>query len=210
MLKKENYNWFKGLYKRNKKFLILSTAIFLISIFLGFVLANILNPFMGVVFSEFKRKIAQGQIQIKTYSIFLNNLKIALLIYLGGLLFGSVTVIYLITNGLFLGYAGALFPLKDFIIFTVPHGIFEITGIIIAGAAGFRLASYIHHVFNDLIHMEQNISVRKQFKDSLNLNSGEFWESLKLLGIAVILLLLAAFIEANITIALGKYIKTIF
>jgi uncharacterized membrane protein SpoIIM required for sporulation len=58
--------------------------------------------------------------------------------------------------------------------------------------------------------MEQNISVSKQLKDILNSNSGEFWESLKILGIAVIFLLLAAFIEANITIALGKYIKTIF
>ena len=56
MLKKEKYDgFFGGLYRRNEKFLILSTAIFLIPVFLGFALASVLSPILGVMFGEFKR-----------------------------------------------------------------------------------------------------------------------------------------------------------
>ena len=210
MLKKEKYDgFFGGLYKRNEKFLMLSTAILLISVFLGFALASVLSPILGVMFGEFKRKAVQGQIQLTTLSIFFNNLKVSLFIYLGGLIFGIVTVLFLVTNGLFIGYAGTQFPLGDYIIFTIPHGIPEIIGIIIAGAAGFRLASCIYHILEGLTHMKKDISMRNQFKYILELNSDEFWESLKLMGIAVVFLLVAAFIEANISIAWGNYIKTL-
>jgi stage II sporulation protein M len=210
MLKKEKYDgFFGGLYKRNEKFLVLSTAIFLISVFLGFALANVLSPIIGIMFGEFKRRAVQGQIQLTTYSIFLNNLRVSLFIYLGGLTFGIFTVLFIVTNGLFIGYAGTQFPLGDYIIFTIPHGIPEIIGIIIAGAAGFRLASCIYHILEGLTHMKQDISMRNQFKYILELNSDEFWESLKLMGIAVVFLLVAAFIEANISIAWGNYIKTL-
>ena len=85
MLKKEKYDgFFGGLYKRNEKFLILSTAILLISVFLGFALASVLSPILGVMFGEFKRKAVQGQIQLTTLSIFLNNIRVSLFIYLGG------------------------------------------------------------------------------------------------------------------------------
>ena len=36
----------------------------------------------------------------------------------------------------------------------------------------------------------------------------EFWESIKLLVIAIVFLLIAAFIEANLSIAWANYIKT--
>src|SRR5664279_5588976 len=107
MLKKEKYNgFFGGLYKRNETFLVLSAGILLISIFLGYALASILSPVLGAIFGDFKNKVVQGQIQLTTLSLFTNNLKVALFIYVGGLLFGSVTAIYLIINGLFIGYAG--------------------------------------------------------------------------------------------------------
>jgi stage II sporulation protein M len=210
MLKKEKYDgFFGGLYKRNEKFLILSTAILLISVFLGFALASVISPILGIMFGEFKRKAVQGQIQLTTLSIFLNNIRVSLFIYLGGLTFGIVTVLFLVTNGLFIGYAGTQFPLGDYIIFTIPHGIPEIIGIIIAGAAGFRLASCIYHILEGLTHMKKDISMRNQFRYILELNSDEFWESIKLMGIAVVFLLVAAFIEANISIAWGNYIKTL-
>jgi stage II sporulation protein M len=210
MLKKEKYDgFFGGLYKRNETFLMLSTAIVLISILLGYALASFLSPILASIFGDFKRRVVQGQIQLTTISIFANNLKVALFIYVGGLLFGSVTVIYLIINGLFIGYAGTQFPLGDYIIYTIPHGILELIGIIISGAAGFRLASCVYHIFQGLTNMRSDISRTNQFKYILELNSDEFWESLKLLVIAVVFLIVAAFIEANLSIAWGNYIKSV-
>jgi len=210
MLKKEKYDGFLGgLYKRNETFLMISTVILLISIFLGYALAGFLSPVLGVIFGDFKNRVVQGQIQLTTLSLFTNNLKVALFIYVGGLLFGSVSVIYLIINGLFIGYAGTQFPLGDYILFTMPHGIPELIGIIISGAAGFRLASCIYHIFQGLTHMRSDISRRNQFRYILEMNIDEFWESLKLIGIAIIFLMVAAFIEANLSIAWGNYIKSI-
>ena len=210
MLKKEKYDgFFGGLYKRNETFLMLSTAILLISILMGYALASVLSPIIGSVFGDFKRRVVQGQIQLTTISIFSNNLKVALFIYDGGLLFGSVTALYLITNGLFIGYAGTQFPLGDYILFTIPHGILELIGIIISGAAGFRLASCVYHIFQGLTNMRSDISRTNQFKYILEINMDEFWESIKLLAIAIVFLLVAAFIEANLSIAWGNYIKSV-
>ncbi len=210
MLKKEKYDgFFGGLYKRNETFLMLSTAILLISILMGYALASVLSPIIGSVFGDFKRRVVQGQIQLTTISIFSNNLKVALFIYAGGLLFGSVTALYLITNGLFIGYAGTQFPLGDYILFTIPHGILELIGIIISGAAGFRLASCVYHIFQGLTNMRSDISRTNQFKYILEINMDEFWESIKLLAIAIVFLLVAAFIEANLSIAWGNYIKSV-
>ena len=210
MLKKEKYDgFFGGLYKRNETFLMLSTAILLISILMGYALASVLSPVLGSIFGDFKRRVVQGQIQLTTISIFSNNLKVALFIYVGGLLFGSVTAIYLIINGLFIGYAGTQFPITDYILFTMPHGIPELIGIIISGAAGFRLASCIYHIFQGLTHMKSDISRSNQFKYIIELNIDEFWESMKLMAIAVVFLIVAAFIEANLSIAWGNYIKSV-
>ena len=195
--------------KKKRNFLALSAGILLISIFLGYALASILSPVLGVIFGDFKNRVVQGQIQLTTLSLFENNLKVALFIYVGGLLFGSISVIYLIINGLFIGYAGTQFPLGNYILFTIPHGIPEIIGIVISGAAGFRLASCIYHIFQGLTHMRSDISKRNQFKYIIELNIDEFWESLKLMVIAVVFLIVAAFIEANLSIAWGTYIKTV-
>ncbi len=210
MLKKEKYDgFFGGLYRRNETFLMMSAVIMVISIFLGYALASFLSPILGVIFGDFKNRVVQGQIQLTTLSLFANNFKVALFIYVGGLLFGSISVIYLIINGLFIGYAGTQFPLGDYILYTIPHGIPELIGIIISGAAGFRLASCVYHIFQGLTHMRSDISRTNQFRYILEMNIDEFWESLKLLGIAVVFLMIAAFIEANISIAWGNYIKSV-
>jgi uncharacterized membrane protein SpoIIM required for sporulation len=111
-------------------------------------------------------------------------------------------------NGLFIGYAGTQFPLGDYILYTIPHGIPELLGIIISGTAGFRLASCILHILQDLTHMRSDVSRTNQFKYILEIHVDEFWESLKLLFIAVVLLLVAAFIEANITLQWAGFVKS--
>lgn len=210
MLKKEKYDgFFGGLYKRNEVFLLLSTALLLISILLGYALAGFLSPVLAGVFGDFKSRVVHGQIQLTTLSIFQNNFRLSLIIYFGGVFFGIVTAFYIIFNGIFIGYAGTQFPLGDYIIVSIPHGIPELIGIIISGAAGFRLASCVYHIFQGLTHMRSDISVTNQFKYVLEVNIDEFWESIKLMIIAVVFLIVAAFIEANLSIAWANYIKSV-
>lgn len=209
-MKKERYDgFFGGLYQRNETLLVLSAALLLGSIFVGYAFAGFLSPVLGGLFGEFKNRVVQGQIQLTTQSIFVNNITVALSIYLGGALIGIITAVYLIFNGIFIGYAGTQFPLGDYILYTIPHGIPELLGIIVAGAAGFRLGSCVLHIFKDLTRMRTDISKATQFKYIIELHVDEFWDSMKLLAIALVLILIAAFIEANITLAWGSYIKSI-
>lgn len=209
-MKKERYDgFFGGLYQRNETLLVLSAALLLGSIFVGYAFAGFLSPVLGGIFGEFKNRVVQGQIQLTTQSIFVNNITVALSIYLGGALIGIIAAVYLIFNGIFIGYAGTQFPLGDYILYTIPHGIPELLGIIVAGAAGFRLGSCVLHIFKDLTRMRTDISKTTQFKYILELHVDEFWDSMKLLAIALVLILIAAFIEANITLAWGSYIKSI-
>jgi stage II sporulation protein M len=210
VLKKERYDgFFGGLYKRNETFLMLSTALMIVSIIIGYAFSDLLSPVLGVVFGDFQNRVVQGQIQLTTLSIFSNNLHVALLIYLGGLVLGTLSAGWLIINGLFIGYAGTQFPLGQYLLYTIPHGVPELLGIIISGTAGFRLASCILHILQDLTHIKSDISRTNQFKYILEVHVDEFWESLKLLLIAVILLIIAAFIEANITLQWAGFVKSV-
>jgi len=210
MLKKDKYDgFFSGLYKRNETFLILSATIFLVSIFVGYAFSGALDSVLSLVLSDFKKRITEGQLKLTTISIFTNNIQIGLFIYLGGLIFGIGTFIYLAFNGLFLGYAATQYPLGNFIIYTIPHGVFEIIGIIIAGAAGFRLTSWLVNVLRDMLHIRSDISTVTQMKYVFESHMDEIWESLKLFMIAVVLLIIAAFIEANLSIAWGNYIQSV-
>jgi uncharacterized membrane protein SpoIIM required for sporulation len=208
MLKKEKFDgFFGGLYRRNEIYLLISTAILIISALLGYAFAGVLSPFFAGIFSNLKNSVVQGQTQLQTLPIFGKNLDIALIIYIGGVLFGVGTAIYLIFNGVFIGYAATQFPLGNYILYNIPYGIPELIGIILSGAAGFRLASCVYHIFNGLTHMRSDISQTNQFRYIIEMNMDEFWESVKLMVLAIVFIFIAALIEANISIAWANYIK---
>jgi len=206
---KHEYRGFLGLFKRNEYVIIASAAIFFGSLFAGYLLSPLIDHFMSEALRSFKDSISKGVIQLNTYSIFLNNIKIAFSLYGFGLSFGLFTFLMLAYNGIFIGYVASQYNLGDFIIFTVPHGIFEISGIIIAGAAGFRLASTLIHIIMDIFKIKRYVPIKEQLGDILDYNYYEFIDSLKLFLIAAILILIAAFIEANFTLTWGNYIRGI-
>lgn len=82
---------------------------------------------------------------------------------------------------------------RDFLIYTLPHGIFEIPGLIIAGTAGFRLTTIIIELIKNTIN-----------KNPKNFNNWKIKDSLSLFMVSIILILIAASIEANITPTLGN------
>ncbi len=198
------YNIFKGVFKRNKKLLALSTAIFFLFLFIG-VFAGYFSPdFIGKLLTEFSNEL-NSQVDISTVSIFTHNIRTAFMAYAGGII-GIVTAVLLSINGFilgaFLGYfmhGGAInqssvSPIV-FISYIVPHGIFEIPALIIASSAGFRLTSIIIDLINSL-----------RGKPYVNNDYRKFKDSLVLLAVAVILFAVAAVIEANFTASIGNYI----
>ncbi len=72
-----------------------------------------------------------------------NNIGVAFRTFAGGLLFGIGSVFFLVHNGLLLGALSAHMAnvgfQSTFFSFVVGHGAFELTAIVLAGAAGLRL-----------------------------------------------------------------------
>ena len=198
------YNIFKGVFKRNKKILVLSIAVFFVPLFIGVLVGYLLPDVIGSFLTGFSNELTR-QVDISTFSIFTHNIRAAFMVYAGGIV-GIIAAGLLSLNGFilgaFLGYfmnGGVIShshvnPLV-FMSYVVPHGIFEIPALIIAGAAGFRLTTIIIDLINSF-----------RGKPYVNKDYQKFKDSMALLAIAVVLFAIAAVIEANFTISIGNYI----
>ncbi|HLY81691.1 MAG TPA: stage II sporulation protein M, partial [Acidimicrobiales bacterium] len=75
--------------------------------------------------------------------VYTNNVRVALLAFAGGILLCVPTAYLLVTNGVSLGGAAGLFAAagqsSKFYGLILPHGLIELTSVVIAGAAGLRL-----------------------------------------------------------------------
>ena len=75
--------------------------------------------------------------------VFLNNVRVAILAFAAGILLCVFTALILIYNGANVGKAGGLFThvgeWERFWGLILPHGLLEISAVIVAGAAGLRL-----------------------------------------------------------------------
>ncbi len=198
-----------GLLGRNEIFLWASVLLFFGPMVISYLFAGFLDPILAPLLANFQQRVSDGTLKLETLSLFINNATVATYLYIGGILVGVVTAFLLITNGLFIGYVASKVPLGDFIIFTLPHGIFEVVGIILAGTAGFKLGSVFLHFLNDVTKIKRNISIKNQISYLLKVNYDDFKDSLALFIIGVILLIIAAFIEANLSISWGQFIQSV-
>lgn len=133
----------------NKNLLILSFILCFISIFIAIIFKNNLQPIIDPIINMLKKQIIAGQVSLTYSSIFLNNISTVFKTYIGGLFLGLIPMYTLILNGLILGYLIGKGPAIIVLLYTVPHSIFEIPGLIIAATAGFTLLkSVLKFLFN--------------------------------------------------------------
>jgi len=134
--------------------------------------------------------------KIQFLDIFKNNFKVVLLLLSGSFLFGTTTILNLIFNG-----AATSLIIRDsflaktdpslVLLLTVPHGIFEIPAIIIAGAAGFKIP---YEIIGYLAGRKEQILTKEDIK-----------EYLILALISIILIVIAAWIEAYVTPRIAEF-----
>ena len=114
-----------------------------------------------------------------------NNTSIGLVTFVSGIGFGLLTIFVLLFNSVYLGsvfahltvigYGSTLYP------FVIGHGAFELSAIVIAGAAGLRLAVALY--FPGILGRQT--ALRKGIRESMTLVAGFFT-----------MFIVAAFIEA--------------
>jgi len=152
----------------------------------------------GFIFGLLQFKMVSKTVEPNTleapdfWQIVANNIRVVTLLLLGILLFGSTTFINLIFNGVNLGVvvrASIKTPMTTLMLI-LPHGIFEIPAIIIAGAAGFKIP---YEIVRYLAGKKEQPLTREDIKEYLTLAL-----------ISIILIVIAAWIEANVTLKIAK------
>lgn len=161
--------------------------------------------FMVAFFSAwlFAKKIKIG-LNGDNYSflhLFAHNIYIsAKLLILGLLTLGIGNTVYLFYNGFFLGltvfsvyYQFGITPILTGI---VPHVIFEITGFLIFCMLGYESFFVVRDLRSSVLKENQSVNKLEIFKFV------QFKKSIFLLCLAILLLAIAAFIEANFSYSL--------
>jgi len=232
LIKKE----IKVAFVENKYLLLISALLFIIPMFAGYFFAPFFKSMLNPMVDSFRDRVSKGEIQLTQNSLFFNNVYVAIVIYFGGIIFGLLAAALLISNGLFIGFFATQYDLYTFILLTLPHGIFEIPGIIIAGAGGFTMFIFIFNFFKEIIfpksadfknleNFENAISSFEKGVDSFaedidssdknntdrlynsfNNNVDKLIQSIVLLVVAVILIVIASFVEAYLTIPIAIFL----
>ena len=200
-------NFFMNLYKRNKRVLIASLIIFF-----AFVLIGGIGPYLSSSFNHLMTdlignylSILERMAKLNTLSLFINNSNNAFVTaYIYGIFFGITSAIDLIYLGIINGFTIVKYPIMIF--YLLPHALFEIPAYIIAAAAGFKLSITTLNIIWDGLHIKKDNPVGGQVNKILSVNYLKFRDSLTLFIIAIFLLVIAAIIEANISIVIGNYI----
>ncbi len=213
----------KEAFSQNKTIILTITTIFILSFIIGFLFSDYLSQIISPVVQAFQQKVQSGQVELTTNSLYLNNIQATLTIYAGSLLLGILGIISIIINALLIGHYAAIYYANNqtlmFILLIVPHGIFEIPSLIIASAAGFTTLKFIikfiknllspdysyTEIFDPIYNLDK-IGVKETILMSWRKNAKVLKQAIILLIISIILLLIAAFIEANITKQLASFI----
>lgn len=116
-------------------------AVAAISLLAGFASGyTIVAPLDGTVTTSVAARTDELVFGVAAIDFFANNWSVALSLAFSGFAFGAPALVSLWFNGLVFGAVGRLeiAPL-ELVAFVVPHGLFEIPAILIAGAVGIRL-----------------------------------------------------------------------
>jgi uncharacterized membrane protein SpoIIM required for sporulation len=198
-------NFFVSLFKRNRTLLIVSFAIFLVSLLIGGIGSCLSSSFDQIMTNFMGHSVSLiGTFKVNTLSVFLYNSKIAFLyMYLLGSLLGILSIKELVVTGLTTGFVVFKHPVNS--LYLLPSAIFELSGYIIAVAAGFRLLITVLNMIWNGIHVKMDSSLIEQLNGILDVNYLKFRDSLILVSIAIVLILIAAIIEVNIAIPFAKH-----
>lgn len=176
------------------------------AIFFGFCIygymSSIAEPSAGDASAESFQQIA-SELETQapgllTGQIFFNNLKVCLILFIGGITFGAATIFILSSNGYIIGSISEVmlrtFDVKIYAATLIPHGIFEISAILMSAALGLQLAT-------SLILDATGYS---------NAGNTCVWYGTRFLLIVVPLLIIAALVESFISPLAAEWVMAGF
>lgn len=192
-------------FSENRLAILLSVAILFISLILGYIFEPNLHAYLNPLVEDLTQKVQTGVIRLTFADIFFNNIRIVFQMFIYGMAFCFSAVI-LAFNGFFVGYyVAAADNLFYTVLLIVPHGIFEFSSCILACSSGLVLFNFIYR-FLRALWGEKNNPVKLSLSNSFNASSDKLKQAVILLIIASILMAIAGFVEAYLTLPIAKSI----
>ncbi|MCD7781898.1 MAG: stage II sporulation protein M [Methanosphaera sp.] len=190
----------KNLLSHMKYHLLLAAIIAGVFIILSYYYPSM---FENLILFETNRSSASGSSTEFTFSyIFLKNMRVMLGIYLGGLVLSIPSLYLLILNNCYIGYNGFFIQFKFYFSYMIAHTPIEIVGLICATAGAFRITQ------------TEYILLRSIRDKTLNLNKpalkGMMMDSIKIFLIGIVFMILAIYVELNLTIPFGNIMMQYF
>lgn len=198
----------KSAFTENKLAILVAIAILFISLILGYIFEPQLYDYFNPVVDDLTQKIQSGTVKITFHDIFLNNINIAFSMFIYGVCF-CFSALILGFNGFFVGYYVATSDnLVATLLLIIPHGIFEFSSCILACASGFVLFNF---VFKFLVTLwrEDDDSIKLSILNSFNESFPKLKQAIILFIISAILMAIAGFVEAYLTLPIASAIANI-
>jgi stage II sporulation protein M len=187
----------KGIQKalaRNNGLFAFCIAAFLLGVPVGYSMYDRIEGMMLPVLKQLKETFSKETDLETAINIFLNNYRVSIYLVVAGTLI-LPTLVIMFSNGFLIGFIIKYLQLKDldyvfFLKGVIPHGIFELPALFIAGGIGLRIGLSFLSLDNRKIVKEVSQSIREA--------------AVIHLVVVTPLLILAAFIETYISAALIK------
>jgi stage II sporulation protein M len=179
---------------RNTGLISFCVAVFLLGVPVGYAMYDQVEGMMLPAIKQLKEMIVQESGFETALSIFFNNFKVSIYLVVAGTLL-LPTVFIMFSNGFLVGFIIKYLQIKDmgplfFLKGIIPHGIFELPALFIAGGIGLRIGVS----FLSLDNKKRTKDVSKSIREAAAIQ----------VLVVTPLLLLAAFIETYISATLIK------
>ena len=129
------------------------------------------------------------------------------MVYLASIFFAIPAIVMMVFDGVNLGLLGQMFNTVMpngglfYIVYLIPHGIFEITASVIQSACGIMLFLFIFRFIKSLRSSETHGA-----SDAFDKTKKVLVQSIVLMIFSIILMLIAAPIEAYVSVPLAQFI----
>lgn len=189
----------KRCFKHNKMLFAISIIIF----FSGFLVGSVIT-YWGDASASFEYEETHPEYPLNQFtnleitSLLIKHNGIEVLALISGSFFlGLITLFNLFVNGITIGVVIMASTQKGLSpttlsLLILPHGVFELSALFIAGAAGFKMP---YELIRYLGNKKDYILNREEIKDFLILS-----------GVSMVLIVIAGIVEANITLSLAEKI----
>ncbi|MFB6179063.1 MAG: stage II sporulation protein M [Halorientalis sp.] len=167
------------------QYVLLSGTLFALGIVVGALLVDVIS--LRVLFGG--RDLGSAFSKPTVGLLAANNSIVILLLVASSLSLGLLTIGILVYNGVIVGYVATLVARKSgfeiVLLGLVPHGVVEIPAFLCASAVAFRFS---HQVIGAALGRREDVMTRRELRDAV-----------AMVVLALVLIPIAAYIEAEIT-----------